>query len=210
MFSYLKKYFKSNRSTYLIGGVTTASSIEILHNYVIKKDLQSVLRPLNLMQNLFLCGKYAIRDNIITYNSYIYNFTRVFCILIFRCVLLNEWVNYIIEDCLKAWGSNSTFYSCVLVLDYVMLLSRDLVITVSNIMHSHNNIMIVLNIQHMFKVLKINSNEFRCSVICNWVWIVGLNILYIGCTASFYFVFNLDAIDIISIYACINFEVCII
>ena len=191
------------------------SRIKTIRNDVIEKDLQSVLRPLNLMQSLFLCAKYSIRDNIITCNTSVYNFSRVLCTVIYRCFCLHFLIGMIKFLHNKFWGAHSFLYCLCFTVDFFMYLVGDLMNCFSNIMQSDHNILLVLKIQHVLNVLQINKkdNELRNLIIYNWTYVIILNILSIGFVICYCFTmlkYFVSFFEITTAYASIAFDINIV
>lgn len=177
----------------------------LLHN-IIDKDLQKVLRPLNLVQTSLLCEKYTIRDNFITFNSYFYNFIAVLCTLLFRFVCL-----YLIIMPFKIDDDAKRFIYTSNICDYIFYSIGYLLNNFTNIIQSYNNILLVLKIQHVHRILKINGQDLKSLVICNWICVIFLysffifNIIYI-CEAYPY----ISIIGLIATFATIAFDMNIV
>lgn len=63
---------------------TKQTDIEEPPENIIQKDLQSLLKPLNIIQTIFFDAKYKIRDKIIVINSTCYNIILIIATLILR------------------------------------------------------------------------------------------------------------------------------
>lgn len=170
-----------NRNTVLIEIRPTMPYSEVLIDNKVEKYLQSVLRPLNLIQAFFLCSKYTIRDNFITSNSYLYNFIGLFSTLIFRSIgLYNMFSNQ--------WYDSKLFIYWSSICDFVFYSMGYFLNNYTNITQGDNNVLLVLKIQQICRVLKINGKNLRNMVIYNWISVISLNsfliflILYINYT----------------------------
>lgn len=148
---------------------------EVLLDNRIDEDIQSVLRPLNLVQNIFLCAKYSIKDNYITSNSLCYNCCSVFSTVLYICFLT-----------LLLLGILAMFYWNFAILT---LFLRHLyqcfscfvvygVNVAANIIHMNNNVFLVLKIQYAYRILEIKRDHFKSLAIVNWICVVVLNFLY--------------------------------
>lgn len=143
---------------------------------IIVEDFQSMLRPLNLMQNIFFCAKYRIRNNFITKNSYCYKYLPILLCLAYityLACLIYSFIYLLHFDVLFLSIALSIFYqffSCFL--GYLLNI-------ISNTIHKKNNILLVLKIQDVYTRLKINRKDIKYLVIFNWAAVVTLNVLYI-------------------------------
>ncbi|PZC79317.1 hypothetical protein B5X24_HaOG201015 [Helicoverpa armigera] len=175
MLSHLNKFWKPNKSATTLEHGTRESTENEPNSFVIEDDLQSILKPLNLMLGYFFCSKYSIRDKLITYNSYIYEYIRVLVVIIiyswnfYNTILLNKkmldqhWHGLI---CLGL-GSMSGFF---------LSLIGDTIITWSNIIQKQCNILLVIKIQQILRVLQIYGNELRNVINWSWICVIVLNI----------------------------------
>ena len=196
MFSYLKNKIS----------VTTDDDVFLCNK--IEKYLISVLRPLNLMQSLFICAKYSIHNSCITLNSCLYNLLGLFLAFGYRFLILYYyistitfyWEKLIISLCL------SDIYQCVscsigFILNYY-----------SNIIHDNDNVLLVLKVQEVQRALKINGKHLNNLLIVNWLYVIVIHFtfsidkLYVGHKDFSIFV----VMDFVSNYACISFEVNIV
>ena len=206
MVSFLK-IFKSIRN---IVGFDFFLSNEVFLKNVIETDLHSLLRPLNLMHDAFLYAKYSIRDNVISSNTYLYNFLTVFCILLFWCYDLYHLISVFIQIS-EQWGIYKWFYRLSNTFDWFVYLCGHLMNSFLNIVQSNFNIILVLKIQHVIRDLQINSKKLKCFTASNWTWVTSLNIIWICYVISFFCVFpNIALVDCISLYTCIVFDVNVI
>lgn len=160
----------------LIQNVSRPQYAEVLLNNIVDKDLQLVLKPLNLAQNLFFCAKFSIRDNFVTSNSRCYNYFSIFCAIlytIFLSILL-------IISCVYLF-SRTTVLIIILQMFYQAYSAcfGYTVNIISNIVHCNNNVCLLLKIQHVLRSLKIDGRYLRRVLFFNWIAVVFISILYI-------------------------------
>ena len=208
MLPYLKNRITSDRNVSPIPNVVTVSTNKIILNNVIEEDLQSVLKPLNLMQNLFLCAKYSIRDNIITANSSLYNCLRVLCVLTYQCCCIYNMIR-LLNQC-DSWDY-SWLYCSTTVSDCFIYMLGDVMSTCTNINHTHLNVLLVKKLQHVLRFLKISSIELRGFVAYSWISVIILNLFCIILIVIIRLIFTtVVVIELINIYASLIFNVNVI
>ncbi|XP_063897712.1 uncharacterized protein LOC135118775 [Helicoverpa armigera] len=177
---------------------------EVLLDNFIEKDLQSLLKPLNIMYSVFICAKYSIRDNFITSNNFLYNFTGVFTTGLFLCIsvyricstLSSKRIEYVIFE----WNTIFNFmsYSLGLIMNYII-----------NIRFSDKNIQLVVKVQSVLRVLKMNRKDLTCLLVYNWSGVLAINALIVGSIAYMMYIFfpHVDILDVIYFYSTIVFDV---
>ncbi|PZC77094.1 hypothetical protein B5X24_HaOG200744 [Helicoverpa armigera] len=212
MWSCFKQYWLPHHRSVIIENTSSFSPDDIIEYNRIEEDLQAILRPLNFMENIFLCAKYSIRRQYITSNSRIYNFFRVFCIILNRCFHTNQ----IIDWNITVWNERNTtlhFYStlCVSIsgfIGYMLYLTGDSVSTVSNIVLSRYNILLALKIQCALSSLRINRSQVTGIIICSWCCVIISNIYSIS-WVIFYCCYygNINIVTIVTAYASISYEI---
>ena len=189
-----------------IENVPTVSYKKTLYNNVIQEDLQSVLRPLNLMQSILFCAKYSIRDNIINSNTRVSSFLRVLCMFLLQCTSFY----YLVVSNVTFSDSNMALKVCFFVCstaDFFLLFIGDLINSYLNITYSYYNILLVLKIQYVLRFLQINKTELKSVFVCNWICIISLNIFYILYITYLYLCFfHVSIISFILAYASIAFD----
>lgn len=139
-----------------------AKEVTPLKNFV-DKDVQKMLKPLNLMQSVSLCPKYKIKDDYITPNSRVSSFLSLcgtisyVSVFIYRCVML-----YLAEHDPRALYMSSFYDSAYNCIGFIMnfLLS---------IMYSDSNIMFILIVQDVHKFLN-HESSFRRLIFGNWLF----------------------------------------
>lgn len=141
--------------------------IEVVTDNFVDKDVQSMLRPLNLMTNIFFNPFYRIKNGFITPNSCISN-CLTFCFLIFAlCLFFYRSYDRVR---MKAGVIKSV---SVINIDYF----TDAFVTIFRytviVLYSKNNAMFVLN---FVKVNRFLNDEvgFKRFIFGNWVSVVSL------------------------------------
>lgn len=166
---------------------------------MIDKDLQSILKPLNMMQAI-LCPKYRIRDDAIIVNNFRYGFLSVvglFMITIPHLYAL--WFNL-------RFGSTGLLssvvrmgyatYSFFLVFGFLM----HYYLTMK---HRHKNIVLLLKIQNAQRIYKIDANRH---MIINWAIVVVFNCFFFFWLYFFYFTVEDIWSQVLKIYFTIIFD----
>ncbi|PZC77058.1 hypothetical protein B5X24_HaOG200707 [Helicoverpa armigera] len=148
-------------------GQSDPSSEDVVH-----EDLQSVLKPLNLMQAPFFLSKYTIRNNCIKPNSIIYNLMAVISMLIFRIV--NVYKIVVFPFVTKVNSSVTLFLYVSQILDTVFYTVGFVLNNYLNIVYSRINIGLVLKLQFVHRVLNINRRNLKSLIIYNWIFVVSL------------------------------------
>lgn len=126
---------------------------EILLNNFAEKDMQAMLKPLNVVPTMFITAKYQICDNFITSNTFFYNIcsclASVLCslVLFFRAYLLPHEKEYLLTM-IVYWCCFSDFI--VYFIGYIMNVF-------TNICSSHTNVLLMLKLQHVYKLLDVNK-----------------------------------------------------
>ena len=160
-----------------------------------------------MMQNLFICGKYSIRYNFITSNSRRYNFIGIFVAVTFRCIIIIQLMISIAhwkgkESTAIGWCNffDIFFFSIGLIINYC-----------SNIINCNDHAILVLKIQHVHRVLKIDGKVLKDLVISNWAYVIALNIFYFIIIAYYgwFFAFG-NILDLISGYCTISLDINIV
>lgn len=149
--------------------MTIQKSKGLLLNNYLEKDIQKLFYPFYLLQHIFLMTKYTIRDNFIypngpKLNTSISIFWTVLSILFFY----NIYYTY--------GKVNENFYSFnsktqYIIIYFYKILNNLGIITflILNLVHSDNNVLLILNVQTIHKHIKINAKCSRQYIKYNWV-----------------------------------------
>ncbi|PZC77061.1 hypothetical protein B5X24_HaOG200710 [Helicoverpa armigera] len=182
-----------------------AVTIEEIQN-IIDKDLQSLLRPLNLMYILFGCAKYKIHDNKISPNSVIYNTISSITAIFIFCISFYFMIGTF------SLNFNGYIYINHLgkIYTYILLIVGCLSDLYTNIFQKSNYISFVMNIQNIYRSLNI-SGIFRSYIFPNWVSVIALNCFHF--TWMFYTFYAFQSLDhsfVFASYYCIVFDMNIV
>ncbi|PZC77056.1 hypothetical protein B5X24_HaOG200705 [Helicoverpa armigera] len=177
MYKYIRNKLRCAREAVLIDGVSPAAYKEVLFDNIIEEDLQSLLKPFNLMTALWIGKKYTIRDNFITFNSNVYNYIGITLCVAF----LIARVSYrLIVEGIDLDSFAFSLLRTNAMLDLIIFLFGILLTYSTNIIHSYHNILLVLNVQNALRILKINRKDLRRLTVYNWTTI--------ACIWAFFFV----------------------
>lgn len=170
---------------------------------IIDKDLQSVLRPLNFTQNMFICAKYSIRDNVVTSNSPYYKCFSIICIFFYLGFEIFVTVAFLL------YFPIPKFLSMLMRINYIhiVFLTGYAISISSNIIHSRNNVLLVLKIQNVLKSLDIKGENLKTLVVVTWVFVISLHVCCCLVRSSFFS--GLSVADILCFlinYICVLFE----
>ncbi|PZC79307.1 hypothetical protein B5X24_HaOG201004 [Helicoverpa armigera] len=206
MLAYFKKKPKSKVNDVIIKTLPTVQYKEVLLNNVIEKDLQSVLKPLDLMQRLFICAKYCIQDNFITSNSRSYNILGITLAITLRSLLFYNLLRIVSSEdqnnYVLAFSNifDDVFFSIGFILNYY-----------SNIIQCNNHVLLVLKIQEVHRILRVNGKQLKCLIIINWVYVIVLNVVYILGALFYCLIVSFARIlDPVSNYCSIAFDINIV
>lgn len=152
---------------------------------ILGKDLQSVLKPMNMMLDMFFCSKYRIRNNIISSNSVFYDIISIvasvtFLLGFFYCTLGTFSINfygfeYVLQ--LSKWYTFSLFV-------FLNILK-----CCANIIQKRSNMLFVLRVHDIYRILEINES-FKHFIIPNWASVITLNCFHIFWMFYSYFMFR--------------------
>lgn len=167
----------------------------------IDKDLQSILRPLNMMQAMFFCTKYRIQDDIISENSFRYYIFSSFGILLNIVLFTTSMIN-IISPTNRSLGK-----TIVEVGQKYSIVSNSfgfLINYYTNVIHRHRNVLLVCKIQKIHKFLKFRGRKF---IIVHWFYVILFHCLYVYFLFSVYLFHRaIDVETVIVFYVSINFD----
>lgn len=182
---------------------TTVAYKEVLLNNFIEEDLQSLFKPLDMMQKLFICAKYSIKDNFITSNSRKYNCIGLLIVVIFHILVFIQLVISIVN-----WKGASTTLGWCNFFDFFFFSLGFIINYCSIIIHCNSNALLVLKIQHVHRILKIDRRLYNSLVISNWAYVIILNVLYLVGTFFYGLPFSFsNIVDLISGYSSISFDI---
>lgn len=150
------------------------SRIIILVDDSVDKDLQSILRPLNLMLNILLYPKYCIKNNFIKPNSLLctsVSFCTAVCI---SFVYVYRWRQYYANDDIRKYFNIIYTSSLIDIGFYSFGFTAK---AFMNIYHAKYNIKFVLSLQKVHRFLN-STKQSRTFIIGNWLWLVFIFSMY--------------------------------
>ncbi|PZC77066.1 hypothetical protein B5X24_HaOG200716 [Helicoverpa armigera] len=182
----LENSLESPENVHTIESISPEASNEETVNNKIDKDLQSVLRPLNLMQAIVICSKYRISDNKIKPHSRLYNWLGFTLVIAFRILSIHKLLT-------SNYPSNVSrlvaFLYMINIFDFVFNAIGFFLNSYVNIIHRYNNVWLVLKLQHIHRILNINSKNLQMLIIYNWISAISIYIVFIMymCYISLFF-----------------------
>lgn len=155
---------------------------------MVDKDIQSMLRPLNLMPNIMLYSKYFIRDNYIIPN------TKIFKGLCATIVYLSAYTYRVYESHKNINVSKTIDFKLVVsIFDFFSYTFGYFMIFFINVIRSKSNIKFVLIYQDVHRFL-VTKTGFQNSIIENWIFIL-LIIFWYTCIVIYEIFFLSNAIN---------------
>lgn len=169
------KYLKEN---VLHVDVETLPSIHIINlkpHIKLGKELEAVLKPLNVMDVLFLCTKYKLRKGKLIPHSSFYNVLSIS----FTFLLM-------LASCYIIFTSSLTVQmkSCPYCLQFIRIIFYSLLAIGAflncyiNIFRSKNMFLFLLKIKHVYKTLKM-FKDIKSLAFSNWCYVVILQVYHL-------------------------------
>lgn len=127
-----------------------------VETHLIDKDLQSILKPLNLIQALFLCAKYKIRDDIVTANNICYSIVSFVIFLIINCTYAYSFSKILFLSAVKQYSQmiKFGFYT-----KFVSSLIGSFLNYYTNVSHRRDNVLLISKIQRAQSILKTETRN---------------------------------------------------
>lgn len=158
---------------------------------VINKQLQSILKPINILHTFLSSNKYKIRDNVITPNSFRDCFLSLIPVLIIiSCSIYSLKLTY------------TTFPSGTLNLvirtSYTISVVSDGIVSclnyLANVKNRQNNVLLISKLLNPGMLFKINGKKH---LIINWASIVTVICFYI--LFDLYFWYSIEGLNVVDI-----------
>lgn len=167
--------------------VVIESVSNVYDNILIDKDVQAWLKPWNLIDSLFICSKYNIRDNVISPNSFFYNIISVIsglilALLYFFCNLKASF--YVTWEGLAY--AKYVNYSIMVAAYFIGVI----LIYFVNIKQKNSNVIFALRIQRLCEIFKIHGKSLRNSIHINWIYVIALNCYHVFWVSFFHYAFS--------------------
>lgn len=161
-----------------------------VNDNVIGKELQSILKPLNLIQALFVCAKYKLKNDRITPNTLKYNLASVLTTVINLSLLLHTTF--------AAPSLDSLLYIMIAMIG----LGLNCYISITE---SENSVLLVIKIENVLKAVK--SKNIRQFLFYNWSCIIGLHISMFILILYYSFFNMINYLELFNDYSLITFDV---
>lgn len=165
----LNRILKRKRKAYIIPKrrITVEprhNTKDLLYNHL-NKTIQRFLKPLNLLQNLFLIPKYKIRHNFITANGLISKIMS-FCIrLLFITLFIQQ---LIFTDGSFYSNINKTLHFLDQIDSYLLIMSF-ILFYIQSIFYSSENVQVIVLIKEISGLIKIKAIAMKKLILCNWI-----------------------------------------
>ncbi|PZC77062.1 hypothetical protein B5X24_HaOG200711 [Helicoverpa armigera] len=177
----------------------------IQKNYV-DKDLQSMLLPLNLMQNIMFYPKYSIFNNCIVPNSVLSKVVALCSTMAFVLIHLyrsyNLYYNQMIREFVNILYITSYF-------DIILSCIGFAINFIVSIYQTENNVLFILKFQKVHRFLN-DKNLFNRFVFMNWLILVLLFSFVIFIMSSFFLYMEVPLPDFFCGLAAFCFDINII
>lgn len=168
---------------------------------LIDKDVLLMLKPLNMMESLFLCAKYKIRDDMVLANNSYYRLVSLFGLLIIITLHLYAlWFDVrfgnlgrlgsIVQMC---YIVNAIFIAVGFLLNHYLTLK-----------HRYNNVLLLLKLHNAHRIINVDARKCMKT---NWVILVLLNCFFFLWLFYFWSTFDIHCWDIITTYSTILFDI---
>lgn len=172
------------------------SPVEFLLDNYITNDIQNIFYPFRFLQILLISPKFRIKDNFIYPNEKRTNIS----LAVFFAVLFIIYMNKSIYN--TAMAKIETFHILLIYFFYIYFFASVSVVFGYNILHGHNNVLLILTIQRIH--LNINIGEKCTKYLILWNWICCLSTFFccIMLTVCFYITYNSHTK---TVYICVDY-----
>lgn len=169
--------------------------ITISFNNAVDKDVQSVLLPLNLMQNVVCFPKYRIKHDIITPNSLFSNLVSIIAVVVAISVFTYSITSvYFTQD----YSESTAFLYGSCLYDFLFYLLGFSINFVIGVVQTIKSINFVLTFQEVHRYLNCETS-FNRFIIWNWIIVIFALCGHFVVVTVFC---KLSCIPCISIFAC--------
>lgn len=142
--------------------------ITIIRNNSIDKEIQAMLRPLNLMQSILLSPKYCIKKNLIIPNSLFATFVSLLGLICIIYFYFYRLVHQYSDKELRQYLNIAYITSCFDTWYYCLSLFLSSIIIIVQVKY---NIKFVLTFQIVHKLLY-DKKKFNLFTVGNWVYVL--------------------------------------
>ncbi|PZC77047.1 hypothetical protein B5X24_HaOG200696 [Helicoverpa armigera] len=132
---------------------------------LIDKDLQSMLLPINLMQNILLSPQYRIKDNLIKTNT-------LTAILVSFCGVMISIFAFLLRICLTSEAIKQ-YYSSLYIVSKIelVLYSTGFIINYISVLRSNKNVLFILKVQDIHRFVN-DGIYLKRLIVCNWISVI--------------------------------------
>lgn len=156
-----------------IHNINRNSRLEVVADNFVDKDVQSMLLPLNLMQQLYFCPKYRIKDNFISPNNFRSCLVSLCATIIFLSVIFYRFYSRIFSKSLK------DFYKIdddiITYFDFIITLTGFLINFFAVIFQTDQNVAFVLKILYIHRFFN-NRTAFKHFIVGNWLSVILIHV----------------------------------
>lgn len=178
---------------------------EILLNNMVSDEIQSMLRPLNLMQKIIFLPQYSIRDNFITPNNSISN-SYTICVTISFIIITfyRIYLMYIMHTISK----NSSYLRLfVFIFDLFFYALGFIIHAFVCISQTKINTDFVLTIQEVHNSLYNTKYDYKKFMYMNWVYVFLLFMFYISSSLYTFLIFKeVSIMQVVAFFFLICFD----
>ncbi|XP_037298940.1 uncharacterized protein LOC119190675 [Manduca sexta] len=165
-------------------------TVDILLNNAIGKDIQSIMRPLNLIQNIYCAPKYRIKDNFIIPNGIYENLISFSAVLALLIICVS---NIAFSSCpIKILSADLICISDVL--NEVISLMGFIINSWVSITQSNNNVQLLLLLQTNHRLMEFAERDVSLLKISNWIKVIALYSCSLGVYTSLHMYFHIPYI----------------
>ena len=164
---------------------------EIPSTNMIKKYVQSVVRPFDLMAALYILSKYKTKNGFVAPNSFFYNVVSGVWSLVFIITYFLSLFRKFFTTGLEGYNFVNLFTNILIFFLYFM---ENVVNFCTNVMHRYSNVILALRIQNICEMFKVNGESLKTYIFMNWIylfavifnhiiWLISYNISFSSVTS---------------------------
>ncbi|PZC77048.1 hypothetical protein B5X24_HaOG200697 [Helicoverpa armigera] len=172
-----------------------------IHNFV-DKDVQTMLWPLNLIENILLCPKYCIKNNIIKFNSLTCILVSVIGFIICESLRLYRIYNLHFDYFTRNFNNIKYIMAYV---DFVLFSFGFFIVYFVNIFHMKYNVLFVLKFQNIHRFLN-EKKYFMRYIIFYRISVVIIPIFFTGVILYSFLRHSVTVMDCICAISLICFD----
>lgn len=152
---------------------------EVLLDNMVDKDIQSLLLPLNMLQNVTFCPKYWLRDNFITPHTTICKVVCMCAALVYTSAYVYRAYDLQMSQIIREYFNLLNIFSIIDIFFYSIGFIMNFIM---NVVQSQENIRFLLIYQDIHRFLNsgIQKQEKNKSIIWNWISLLMICCFYCG------------------------------